>query len=277
MPRSSDSSSPSRARPRRRRDRRRRRSPSSSSRSPRRSPSRRPSLRLVFLVPFRLSFSGLSLARISEPVRSPSWVPQPLHFAPILPAPLPRPDLDRHPPVVVPKACMPLYPFLPSCVLRQVDLPVSVAAASCTQAFSILIFRLFCAMSRIGGLHPLRQLARLTGATGTTDQTSSGRGAAVEASVAPDPAGAPSDGASAAAPPAAAMASGGDGASGPAAAAPGPSTGGDGAPAAPPTGLEVVRCGILGCRSWPDSEDAAGRCFFGPSGPELLIVRHRYP
>ena len=97
-------------------------------------------------------------------------------------------------------------------------------------------------MSRIGGLHQLRQLARLTGATGTTDPSS-------------DPAGAPGDGAAVAAPSAATVASGGDGATGPAVAAPGPSndgSGGDGNTAAPPTPVsKSSRAAFLSAR-WPD-------------------------
>ena len=143
-----------------------------------------------------------------------------------------RPDLDRHPPVVVPKACLPLFPFLPSCGLWQLDLPVFSGAACCPQAFSISISSRFCAMSRIGGLHPLRQLARLTGAPGTSDPTLSGSGSASGAAPAAASDTRPAGGAPVTAP----VAAGGDGSAVPAASAPAPAQAGvdgDGASAPP--------------------------------------------
>ena len=164
-------------------------------------------------------------------------MPQPLCSVSAATVRLPRPDPDHHPPVVVPEAWLPLCPFLLSRGLLQVDLSVSAAAAARAQAFSILSLFIFDAMSRIGGLHPLRQLARLTGATGASDPSSSGPGPAAGGSLAPSaPASNPADGAAVAAPAAAQGAAGGDGSAGPAAGAPGPAhdgSGGDGA-AAPP-------------------------------------------
>ena len=127
---------------------------------------------------------------------------------------------------------MPLCPFMPSCRLPQVDLIVLPVAAPCAQAFSIFSLCASDAMSRIGGLHPLRQLARLTGATGAPDPNSSGSGPVAGGAPAAAPDAQPSDGATVAAP----AAAGGDGSAGPAAAASAPAhagTDGDGA-AAPP-------------------------------------------
>ena len=175
---------------------------------------------------------GFSAARQSEPVRSPSWVPQPVRFAWFFVVLLLRPDPDRHPPVEVPKADLLLCLFLPICGLWQLDLPVSSGAACCPQAFSILISSRFCAMSRIGGLHPLRQLARLTGASGAADPNSSGSGPAAAGAPTVAPVAQPSDGVAATAP----APAGGDGSAGPVAAAPGPAndgTDGDGGSAPP--------------------------------------------
>ena len=122
---------------------------------------------------------------------------------------------------MVAKARKPLFPFLLSCCLLQVDRSVSAAAAARAQAFSTHSLFIFDAMSRIGGLHPLRQLARLTGATGASDQSTSGPGpAAGGSSAASAPASTPADGAAVAAPAAAQVAAGGDGSAGPAAGAP---------------------------------------------------------
>ena len=229
---SSDSSSPSRVRRRRRRDRRRRSSSVSSSRSPRRSPSRRSSRRPLFGLLLLWEFALCPCGRNAEPVRSPLRVPQPLCSSSVAIELPPRPDPAHHAPVVVSQARMPLCPFMPSCRLPQFDLTVLPVAASCAQAFSIFSLCAFDAMSRIGGLHPLRQLARLTGATGAPDPNSSGSGPAPGATPAAAPDTQPSDGAAVAAP----AATGGDGSAGPAAAATAPAhdgTDGDGA-AAPP-------------------------------------------
>ena len=236
MPRSR-SSSPSRARFRRRRDRRRRSPSTSSSRSPSRSPSRRPSPRLVRFSLLLVEWLVLIPARTSESARSPPWVPQPLCCVSGLCLLLPRPDPDSHLPVVAAKARKPLCPFMPSCGLLQVDLAVPSVAAFCARAVSMLSLCASDAMSRIGGL---RQLARLTGAAGPSDQTSSGPGSAAGGPAAPAAsASIPVDGGAVAAPAAVPVATGGDGSAGPAASAsPGPAhdgSGGDGATAPPTT------------------------------------------
>ena len=247
---SSDSSSPSRVRRRRRRDRRRRSSSVSSSRSPRRSPSRRSSPRPLSSLPPFVGFCLCSVGGTPEPVRPHLWVPQPLCSVSAASELPPRPDPVRPVPVVGSEARTPLCPFLPICRLPQVDFNVLPAAAFCAQAFSLFLSLAFDAMSRIGGLHPLRQLARLTGATGASDPTSSGSGPAGGVAPVAAPDAQPSDGATVTAP----AASGGDGSAGPAAAASAPApagTAGDGA-AAPPA---------------PISKSSGAAFLAPPSGP----------
>ena len=212
-------------------------------------------------------------------------MPQPLRRVSGLCLLLPRPDPDNHPPVVVAKALKPLCPFMPSCRLPQVDLTVLPVAAFCAQAFSIFSLCASDAMSRIGGLHPLRQLARLTGATGASDPTSSGPGSA-GAGGHPVPAASaspPLNGGAVAAPAAAPVASGGDGSAGPAASAPGPAhdgSGGDGTSAPPAAVSKSSGAAFLAASPGPTPKTPPrhppdyGWCFCGAPGPEQPVVRN---
>ena len=164
---------------------------------------------------------------------------------------------------VAAKARKPLCPFMPSCGLLQVDLAVPSVAAFCARAVSILSLCASDAMSR--GLHPLRQLARLTGAAGPSDQTSSGPGSAAGGPPAPAAsASIPVAGGAVAAPAAVPVAIGGDGSAGPAASAPGPAhdgSGGDGAT----TGGWLSGSGLGRSKERPETQQSSPR-----RGPTLM-------
>ena len=152
---------------------------------------------------------------------------------------------------------------MPSCGLLQVDLAVPSVAAFCARAVSILSLCASDAMSR--GLHPLRQLARLTGAAGPSDQTSSGPGSAAGGPPAPAAsASIPVAGGAVAAPAAVPVAIGGDGSAGPAASAPGPAhdgSGGDGAT----TGGWLSGSGLGRSKERPETQQSSPR-----RGPTLM-------